>query len=129
MSRSTAPLILATAFLSAACAPVTVRTVPYSQVEPQRATLSDRVQILQQDPRVPNIKLGEVFVVAYGHASRERLEANVKSGAANLGADAAWIIRDDTVAFPVVYVDPWWGPVGQETGSTRRLIGIAIKYR
>jgi type IV pilus biogenesis protein CpaD/CtpE len=121
-------LVLAATWL-AACAPVAVRSVPYAYPAQQPPTLSERVAIVLQEPARPNIKLGEVFVDAPGYVSRERLEANVRSGAANLGADAAWIVRDDTRLFPVVYVDPWWGPVGSGTGSTRRLIAVAIKYR
>jgi hypothetical protein len=107
-------LVLAATCL-AACAPVAVRTVPYAYPAQQPPTLSERVAIVLQEPARPNIKLGEVFVDAPGYVSRERLEANVRSGAANLGADAAWIVRDDTRLFPVVYVDPWWGPVGSGT--------------
>ena len=81
------------------------------------------------EPQVPHVKLGEVLVHAPGNVSREQLEATVKSGAANLGADAAWIMHDDTRLFPIVYVDPWWGPVASSTGSTRRLVAIAIKFR
>ena len=101
----------------------------YSDLPPQIGTISTQVQILLMEPQVPHVKLGEVLVYAPGSVSREQLEANVKSGAANLGADAAWIIRDDTKLFPIVYVDPWWGPVASSTRSTRRLVAIAIKFR
>jgi hypothetical protein len=129
MSPRIALTMVAAAFGAVACAPVAVRTVPYALPTQQPGTNSERVQILLQDPSRPNIKLGEVFVDAPWQVSRERLEANVKSGAANLGADAAWIVRDHTRLFPVVYVDPWWGPVASGTRGTRRLIAIAIKYR
>jgi hypothetical protein len=80
--------------------------VRYSDPPPQIGTISTQVQILLMEPQVPHVKLGEVLVDAPGNVSREQLEANVKSGAANLGADAAWIMRDDTKLFPIVYVDP-----------------------
>jgi hypothetical protein len=115
--------------VAAACAPVRVQTVRYSDPPPQIGTVSTQVQILLMETQVPHVKLGEVLVYAPGNASRGQLEANVKSGAANLGADAAWIMRDDTKLFRVVYVDPWWGPVASSTGSARRLVAIAIKFR
>jgi hypothetical protein len=129
MSRRNTPLLIAAVFAAAACAPATVNTLRYSSPPPQPGTISTRVQILLQDSPQPNVKLGEIFVDAPWPVSREQLENTLKSGAANLGADAAWIVRDDTRLFPVVYVDPWWGPVGVGTGGTRRLIAIAIKYR
>ena len=129
MSRRNTLLLVAAALAGAACAPVAVNTVRYSLPTEQSGTISTHVQILFQDPPEPNVKLGEIFVDAPFQVSRERLEANVKSGAANLGADAAWIVRDDTILFPVVFVDPWWGPVGSGTSGTRRLIAIAIKYQ
>jgi hypothetical protein len=129
MHRRIPLLIFGLAFVAAACAPVSMRTVPYSGQPQQAGTDSTRVLILLAEPQVPNIKLGEIFVNAPGDVSRERLEANVKSGAANLGADAAWIVRDDTRLFPIVYVDPWWGPVGRGTGSERQIIAVAIKFR
>ena len=129
MSRRNSLLLISAIFATAACAPATVNTVRYSSPPPQPGTISTRVQILFRDPPQPNVKLGEIFVDASWSVSREQLENNVRSGAANLGADAAWIVRDDTHLFPVLYVDPWWGPVGAGTGGTRRLIAIAIKYQ
>jgi hypothetical protein len=115
--------------LAAACVPVRVQTVRYSDPPPQIGTISTQVRILLMEPELPHVKLGEVLVYAPDNASREQLEANVKSGAANLGADAAWIVRDDTRLFPIVYVDPWWGAVASSTASARRVVAIAIKFR
>jgi hypothetical protein len=129
VNRSGLLVVLGFACLAAACAPARVRTVRYSDPPPQIGTISTQVQILLMEPQVPHVKLGEVLVDAPGNVSREQLEANVKSGAANLGADAAWIMRDDTKLFPIVYVDPWWGPVASGTGSARRVVAIAIKFR
>lgn len=129
VNRHRVVVVLGCALLAAACAPARIDTIRYSGVPPQTGTISTRVQILLVEPEAPHLKLGEVIVNAPGNVSRDQLEANVKSGAANLGADAAWIMRDDTRLFPVVYVDPWWGPVASSTGSARRLIAIAIKFR
>ena len=128
MNRRGVLVLLGCACLATACAPVRVQTVRYSDPPPQIGTISTQVQILLMEPQVPHVKLGEVLVYAPGSVSREQLEANVKSGAANLGADAAWIMRDDTKLFPIVYVDPWWGPVASSTGSARRVVAIAIKF-
>jgi hypothetical protein len=129
VNRSGLLVALGFACLAAACAPVRVQTVRYSDPPPQIGTISTQVQILLMEPQVPHVKLGEVLVDAPGNVSREQLEANVKSGAANLGADAAWIMRDDTKLFPIVYVDPWWGPVASGAGSARHVVAIAIKFR
>jgi hypothetical protein len=129
VNRRVVLLLLAWAVLGIGCVPARIDTVRYSGLPPQTGTISTQVQIVLAEPQVPHLKLGEVLVSAPGNASREQLEANVKSGAANLGADAAWIIRDDTKLFPVVFVDPWWGPVASSTGSARRVVAIAIKYR
>lgn len=129
MNRCGVVVVLGCVGLAVACVPVRVQTVRYSDPPPQIGTISTQVRILLMEPELPHVKLGEVLVYAPGNASREQLEANVKSGAANLGADAAWIVRDDTRLFPIVYVDPWWGAVASSTASARRVVAIAIKFR
>jgi hypothetical protein len=89
------------------------------------------VQVLPAEPKRPNDRLGEVVLAVEGNASREELEAKLKQGGAQLGADAVYITRDRTHVVPNVYGDGWFGP-GDYYNSEymrREIVAVAIKYK
>ena len=110
------------------CSTVSTHINPYLGMAGYAATDPASVVILTAEPtNRPHQRLGEVFLSISGSPSREKLEKKLKAAAANLGANAVFIVYDQTHFFPVVYVD-WWGPnVYQNTART--IVGVPIRYK
>jgi hypothetical protein len=118
---------LAGAWLCVGCASVTTRTQPYLGVGSYSRTDPARVEILSAEPDRPKERLGEIHLFASGSPSRERLEKELRWAAGRLGADAVFVVSDQTRLFPVVYVD-WWGTTVDHE-ARRGIVAVAIKYR
>ena len=110
------------------CSTVSTRINPYLGMAGYAATNPASVQILAAEPTDrAHQRLGEIFLDISGSPSREKLEKKLRAGAANLGANAVFIVYDQTHIFPVVYVG-YWGPnVTQD--MTRGIVGVAIRYK
>ena len=122
------PLLVATLLL-AGCAQISVRTHPYLGVGSYPPSNPDRVVVLATEPNRPKERLGEIFLDVGGEADRELIEKKLRFAGAELGADAVFIVKDQTRLYPVVYVDPWWGATTTGQGQSRGIIAVAIRYR
>ena len=109
------------------CATVSSQSQPYLGVESYAPTDRQHVQIVSAEPSQPHARLGEVFVDITGQPSKEHIENAVRSKAAKLGADAAFIVSDRTHLFPVVYADYWGATVTPE--RQRDIVAVAIRYK
>jgi hypothetical protein len=121
-------MIALTAVMGAVgCATVSTRTQPYLGVAGCPPTDPARVQILTSEPNRQKERLGEIFLSVEGSPTREKLEKKLRNAAAKLGADAVFVVSDQTRFFPVVYVDWWSSTVSQE--AVRGIVAVAIKYK
>jgi hypothetical protein len=55
------------------------------------------------------------------------LEKKLRVAAANLGADAAFVVSDQTRIFPVLY-GSYWGPSWTQD-ARRGIVAVAIKFK
>lgn len=124
--RSSLLWLAASSFLFCGCSGISVNTQPYMGVPNYPAADPSSVQILPAEPtdRV-HVRLGEIILDISGQPSRQELEQKLKTAAAKLGANAVFIVRDQTHIFPVVYVDYWGTTVSQDT--RRAIIAVAIR--
>jgi hypothetical protein len=121
--------LIALVALLTACSTVHTRTNPYLGGARYPATVPDKVQILNAEPNDrPHDRLGEIFLDIDGDPSRDKLEKKLRTAAANLGAEAVFIVHDQTHIFPVVYMDYWWGP-NVSQAARRGIIAVAIKFK
>lgn len=128
MKRLLLHTLLAAALLLPGCAQLSVQTRPYLGGPLLSPSDPDKVVVLMAEPNRLKDRLGEIFVTVQGDAGRELIEKKLRFAGAELGADAVFIVRDQTRIFPVVYVDPWWGATTDQ-GQSRSIIAVAIKYR
>jgi hypothetical protein len=87
-----------------------------------------KVAILASEPTQPKDRLGEVRLTIDGEPSREEIDNRLKKGAAQLGADAVYVVYDRVHSFPMVY-SGWYGPMGVSEVLRREIIGVAVKYK
>jgi hypothetical protein len=125
---SRAVMVAACVVLFAGCASISERTNVYLGSPKYPPTAPAAVQILSADPKRPADRLGEIFLSVDGKPTRERLENKLKTAAAQLGADAVFIVSDRTHIFPIAYGN-WWGPVGVMEDSRRHLVAVAVKFK
>jgi hypothetical protein len=116
-----------TLFGAAGCSSIAVRTQPFLGVGQYPPTDPNRVEVLTAEPNRPKERLGEVFIEVSGQPDRQAIESKLKAAAAKLGADAAFIVSDQTRIFPVYYVD-YWGTTARQA-SQRGIIAVAVKYK
>ncbi len=113
--------------LGVGCSTVTCRTQPYLTAPHWPASDPARVAILAAEPNRAKDRLGEIFLSVEGSPSRDRIEKKLRKAAGGLGADAVFIVYDQTHLFPVVYADWWGASYSQE--ALRGIVAVAIKYK
>ncbi len=87
-----------------------------------------RVEVLRAAPGRPHVKLGEVQVQpSDSQADVTKIEAALRKEAAELGADAAVIISDETRS-PAKYIGTW-RTRESEPAAVRVVRALAIKYQ
>ncbi len=118
--------LVVSGILLCGCSSISVQTQPYMGVPNYPPADPATVQILPAEPtdRV-HVRLGEVVLDVSGQPSREELETKLKSAAAKLGANAVFVVRDQTQVFPVVYQDYWGATFNYDT--RRAIIAVAIR--
>ena len=90
-------------------------------------TAPGSVQILQEPPTVPNVRLGEITVQPQGNPTTEMIRSKFQTTAAAWGANAVVIVSDRQQVLGAYVTGPWWGrQVEQVTG--RVIVGVAIRY-
>jgi hypothetical protein len=113
----------------AGCTHVSSSTSRYSNA-PALAPYGGWVQITHVEPRRPYQALGEVVldVTVMHPATQEMVDGKLRAGAAALGADAVLVTLDRVM--PVSeYYDHAAATRRGETDWTRKVVGVAIKYR
>jgi hypothetical protein len=120
--------LLASVMLLSGCASIQEQTQPYLGVPRYPPSAPEAVQILAAEPNQSKDRLGEIILTVEGNPSREELEKKLKTAAARLGADAAFVVYDKTHIFPVVYYD-YWAPPWVTTDARRSIVAVAIKSK
>jgi hypothetical protein len=115
--------------LLAGCSTVYRRTHAYLGTPQYLPSNPATVRILQEEPKQPKERLGEITLTVEGQPKREKIEQKLREGAAALGADAVFIVYDKIHVYPLVYYDWWWGPMGTTETSDRRIVGVAVKFK
>ena len=112
----------------AGCASISERTHAYLGSPKFPPIDPAKVKIVASEPSQPKDRLGEIMLHIDGNPSREAVENKLRSGAAKLGADAAYVVYDRMRVFPVVYAGRW-GPVGVGEDMRRDVVAVAVKYK
>jgi hypothetical protein len=101
-------------FLAASCAHVDATTTQYVGVPRFPPGDAAKVQVLPAEPAQRHDRLGEVLldISVDPPAAVADIEERLREEAAKMGANAIYVIRDAI-----------------RPGETRKLIGIAIRYR
>jgi len=109
------------------CASISEAAHAYLGTPKYPPTNPAQVQLLAAEPRQPTVRLGEIVLSAYGNPPRQKLEAKIRAGAAQLGADGVYIVSDQTHIYPMLY---WgcWGPASDEEWN-RLIVGVAFKNK
>lgn len=119
--------LAAAGMILAGCATITENSHEYLGTPHYPPTAPASVVVLTAPPKEPIIRLGEVILSVDGNPPRERLEARLRAGAAQLGADGVYIASDQTHIYPVEYWD-YWGPADDEYWN-RLIVGVAFRNR
>jgi hypothetical protein len=121
-------VLLMLAWVLTGCTSISERSHAYLGSPRFPPTNPAQVKILAAEPSQPKDKLGEVMLSIDGNPSREAVEKKLQTGAARLGADAAYVVYDKMHIFPIVYAD-WWGPAGVSEAMRRGVVAVAIRYK
>jgi hypothetical protein len=109
------------------CNTVSVQSKQYLGVPSYPPTDPASVQILQTQPTVTNVRLGEITLQPTGNPTRTEMEQKMRAAAAQMGANAVVIVADQTMVFGASLMGPWWGrTITPDVG--RVIIGVAIRY-
>lgn len=109
------------------CATISENTHAYLGTPRYPATNPAQVQLLAAEPKQPNVRLGEIVLSIYGNPPEQKLEARIKAGAAQLGADGVYIVSDQTHIYPIFDWD-CRGPMADEEWN-RLIVGVAFKNK
>src|SRR5262249_38159292 len=112
------------------CATINATTTPYVGAPRFAPSKPEAVEILGEEPAKPHDRLGEIILDASVDPSPpgEELEARIRREAANLGANAIFIVWDHVQPVGMYVSGPWWG--GQMNSIPgHKVVGVAIRYR
>jgi len=90
-------------------------------------TRPESVQIRRRAPRLPHVRLGQIYLEPSGKPSVEEMEAAIREEAAKMGADAAVIVFDRTRRIGTVVEGPWWDRTVYPVYG-RKIVAVAIRY-
>lgn len=121
-------LLAALVFILEACTTLESSTIEYAGAPRFTRSDPDAVEILREEPKQPNERLGEIIIDASVEPSPpiSDVEQRLREEAGRLGADAVVIVYDGIE--PVAFINPWWGGTARAIDG-RKLIGVAIKYQ
>jgi hypothetical protein len=111
------------------CSSIDVNSKAYLGLPKYAPTDPAKVAILTAEPKQANERVGEILLSVQGDPPRQKVEDKLKRAAANLGADAVYVLQDKTHVFPIVYSGWWAGPYGVSESFSRDIVAAAIKYK
>ncbi|MCG3117148.1 MAG: hypothetical protein LLH30_15880 [Candidatus Manganitrophus sp. SA1] len=125
----TVPLFAIFVLMLTSCTTLEADRIQYAGASRFPPSDPDAVEILREEPKQPNERLGEIIIDASVEPSPpiSDVEQKLREEAGRLGADAVVIVFD-SIQPSIVFVNPWWGG-NMRTISERQLVGVAIKYQ
>jgi len=126
LGRATA--LLLAAVVAAGCSSISSTSRTYPDAPSFAPTDPSSVEILQSDPAMPYVRLGEVTISLQNNPSRDAIAQAVKKQAAMMGGTAAVLVYDGSQAMGVMYSGPMWAPA-DPTQLGQVLIAVVIRYR
>jgi len=118
-------VLLAT--LVCGCNTVFVQSKQYLGVASYPPTDPATIQILQTQPTLAHVRLGEITIQPQGNPTKAAMEQKLRLAASRMGANAVVIVADQTMVFGATVMGPWWGrTVSPDVG--RVIVGVAVRY-
>ena len=109
------------------CNTVYVQSKQYLGVPSYPPTDPASIQILQTQPTLAHVRLGEITLQPQGNPTKAEMEHKLQLAASKMGANAVVIVADQTMVFGATVMGPWWGrTVSPDVG--RVIVGVAIRY-
>jgi hypothetical protein len=109
------------------CNTIYVQSKQYLGVASYPPTNPASIQILQTQPALAHVRLGQITLQPQGNATKVDLEQKLRLAASKMGASAVVIVADQTMVFGTTVMGPWWGQtVSPDVG--RVIVGVAIRY-
>jgi len=113
--------------LATGCNTVSVQSKQYLGVPNYPPTDPASIQVLQTQPTVTHVRLGEITLQPQGNPTKVQMEQKLRLAASKMGANAVVIVADQTMVFGATVMGPWWGrTVSPDVG--RVIVGVAIRY-
>ena len=128
LGGTSALCLVAAAAVAGGCSSISATSRTYPDAPSFAPTDASSVEILQRDPAIPYVRLGEITVSLQNNPSQESIAKAVKEQAAKMGATAAVLVYDGSQAMGVMYSGPMWAPA-DPTQLGQVLIAVAIRYR
>jgi ABC-type sugar transport system substrate-binding protein len=120
--------LAAAAMAAGGCSSVNASSRTYPDAPSFAPTDPSAVEILQSDPAMPYVRLGEVTISLQNNPSRDAIAKAVKEQAAKMGGTAAVLVYDGSQAMGAMYSGPMWAPA-DPTQLGQVLIAVVIRYR
>jgi hypothetical protein len=123
----------ALALLGAGCSGISASTNVYSDAPTFQPTDAKDVEVLQTDPTVPYVALGDVTLVVDGNPSQQALTEALQKYAAPMGATAVVVVFNGSQGMGVTYPGPLWSPSdagpASDAGALSYQVLIAVALR
>lgn len=113
--------------LATGCNTVSIGSKQYLGVPTYPPTDPASVEVLPSQPAAPNVKLGEITLQPQGNPTKARLEQKLRLAASKMGANAVFIVQDQTMVFGTTIMGPWWSQTASPDVG-RVIVGVAIRY-
>lgn len=130
MNRSSAVLLAALLLPGTGCSYYHSRSLTYLGAPRPAPTDAAQIEIIHSPPTRPHDPLGEIVVDASIDPSpkAEKLEARFRREGARMGADAVFIVQDQSQPTGWWVGGPWWSP-SVSTVEARIIVGVALRYQ
>ena len=112
----------------AGCSSLSVSSRTYPDAPPYPPTDPSQVALLQSDPSIPFVRLGEVTVSLDGNPSQPDIASALVKRAALMGATAVVVVYSGAANMGVMYSGALWTPVDPTQANQPVVIGVAIHY-
>jgi hypothetical protein len=113
--------------LATGCNTISVGSKQYLGVPTYPPTNPASIEVLPAQPATPNVKLGEITLQPQGNPTKARLEEKLRLAASRMGANAVFIVQDQTMVFGTTVMGPWWSQTASPDVG-RVIVGVALRY-
>lgn len=129
--RLSAPLalvVLSALLTQVGCSTLSASSRRYPDAPLYPPTDPSQVELLQNDPSIPFVRLGEVTVSLDGNPSQPDIASALAKQAALLGATAMVVVYSGSASMGVMYSGALWAPTDPSQAGQPVVIAVAIRY-